>query len=70
LIILRGKVERLNHPLSEGVLEFIALKNDWNIRLMEGFLISIIAISIIEKRKLNIELVETHYQSLTKRFGQ
>jgi len=43
--------------ISEGVLEFIALKNDWNIRFMEGFLISVITISILEKKKPNMELV-------------
>ena len=64
IAILRKKSGDESYDLPHGVLEFVAANVTSNIRELEGCLISLLARSSLEKRKIDVDLAREVVQSI------
>ncbi len=68
--ILKKKIEKEPIEISDEVLNFVAEKITTNIRELEGALVRIIAYSLIENRKIDLELAKNILKDMVKEISK
>jgi len=68
--ILRKKIEKEPIKIEEDVINFIAEKITTNIRELEGALIRIMAYSLIENKKIDLDLAKNILKDMVKEIAQ
>ena len=68
--ILKKKIEKEPIEISDEVLNFVAEKITTNIRELEGALVRIIAYSLIENKKIDLELAKNILKDMVKEISK